>query len=163
MVKVYSPIGADLTAVSATAEFGLGDTAVAESGQKYMYVLSSGALAQYAAVCIDENFTGRAATTTLAAQANSFGMAQIAFATDQYGWVAVNGHGLQVNCKDAVGPNDALYTSASVGVLTAVASTGSPLLVSGLRSVASATSGGGATSVVATYPHFTVHNEPSNN
>jgi hypothetical protein len=142
--------------------FALGQAVRATQDQRYVFVKSSGVLAQYAAVCIDEDFTARACTSTLALQANSFGAAQVAFATDQYGWVAVHGHGLQVLTKDAVGPNDALYTSASVGVLTAVASTGDPILVDGVRSVASASSGGGATAIIATYPQFTVHNRPSN-
>lgn len=163
LTKIYDEPDSTTNPEEPGLPFRLGQRVRATNDQQYVFCKSSGALAQYAAVCIDENFTARACTTVLAGEANSFGAAQTAMATDKYGFIAVHGHGLQVLCKDAVGPNDALYTSASVGVLTAVASTGDPLLVSGVRSVASASSGGGATSIVATYPQFTVHNEPSNN
>jgi len=163
MPDIYSPAGVDITRVGSTALFKLGQRAYGSDDQEYVYVLSSGTVAQYACVGIDENFTARSITTTLAAEANSPGFAQVAFATDQYGWVAVKGHNLITRTKDNTAANAALYTSTSVGVLTSVASTGSPLLVNGVRAVSAAASGGGATTIVATYPTFTVHNEPSNN
>lgn len=163
MPDIYEPAGVDITAVTSTARFRLGQRAYGSEDQQYVYVLSSGTHAVGACVAIDENFTSRSATTTLGAEANSAGFAQVAFATDQYGWVAVHGHNLTARTKDNTAANAALYTSTSVGVLTSVASTSSPLLISGVRTVSAAASGGGLTTIIATYPTFTVHNEPSNN
>ncbi len=163
MPDIYSPAGVDITALTSTARFRLGQRAYGSDDHEYIYVLSSGAHAIGACVGIDENFTSRSITTALAAEVNACGFAQQAFATDQYGWVAVKGHNLSTRTKDNTAANAALYTSTSVGVLTSVASTSSPLLVSGVRTVSAAASGGGLTTIIATYPTFTVHNEPSNN
>lgn len=163
MTKVYSKIGAQLDTPTSDQEFDLGECLTAEDDHRYVYVQASGAITQYWAVHYDENFKAGGVTSTNGAQANGVGFAQSAFTDGQYGWVATHGHNLTVLTKDNTAANAALYTSGSVGILTSVASTGDPLLVSGVRAVSAATSGGGATTIIATYPQLTVHAEPSDN
>lgn len=134
--------------------FALGTRAHGTDGTEWLFVVSSGSITQYSCVCVDEDYTARMSTTTLAGQASHVGFAQSSFATDTYGWVAVNGASLECRVKDNVAANSQLYTSASAGVLGTDASTGNPLLVAGVRTVEAAASGGGATEVIATYPHF---------
>jgi hypothetical protein len=154
MPLIYEPLGANVSETTTAAKFRLGERASGEQGQEYLYVLSSGTITQYAAVAVDEDFTARALTTTLAGQANTFGTAQVAFTTDKYGWVAVNGCGLNVLCRDNIAANAQLFTTASAGKLTSTASTGGALMVQGVRSATAAASGGGATEIVMSYPSF---------
>jgi hypothetical protein len=154
MAKVYSPVGADLTSVGSSPEFELGTVARASDGQRYVYVISSGSLAQYALVCIDENFTARGGTTALAAEANGPGWPQVAFATDQYGWVATEGANLQGKLKDGVAANAQLYTSTSVGIMGSESSTGTPLMIAGVRVAVAGSGAGNPGEIIAINPHF---------
>lgn len=154
MPEVYSPVGADLSLQTSTPLFKLGTRARCSDDQQYLYVRFSGAITQYWALAIDEDFVARGCTSALAAQANAPGFAQMAFTTQYYGWAAVHGANLFAFCRDNVATNSQLYTTPSVGKLTATASTGNPLLINGLRSATAAASGGGATEVLATYPSF---------
>jgi hypothetical protein len=157
MVEIYRPIGVDVAKQTSTPLFKLGTRAYGEQDQEYLYVLSSGAIAQWGLAAIDENFTARACTTTLAGQANGPGWAQLAFATDTYGWIPVNGRGLFGLCRDNVAADAQLYATASAGKMTATASTGNPLLINGVRTAAAAASGGGKTAIIAVYPSFSPH------
>jgi hypothetical protein len=156
MPEVYHPAGVDLTRTHSTPQFKLGSIARAEQGQRYQYVLSSGAITQYALVCIDENFTARQANTTLAKEASGPGWPQIAMATDQYGWVAIDGTGILGRMKDATAANAQLFTSASVGIMASVASAGAPVMIAGCRNVALSSGAGTAYEINCVSPHFIV-------
>mgnify|MGYP001073871007 CR=1 FL=1 len=159
MVDIYMPAGVKADIPTSTAEFKPGQCAYGSDGREFVYVQSSGALTQYDCVAIDEDFIARPITTTLGAEANSVGFAQVAFTDGQFGWVATKGHdagvdSLKVRTKDNTAANAALYTSTSAGVLSSDGSTGNPVRVEGVRTADAAPSGGGATAIVATYPHL---------
>ena len=154
--EIYSPVGADVTKTSSTAEFKLGSIAHGSYGQSYMYVLSSGTHAQGALLAIDEGFTSRSATTTLAKEASRPGWAQVAFATDTYGWVAIGGTKLYGKQKDGTAANAQLFTSTSVGIMGSDASTGAPAMIAGSRNVALSSGAGAAYEICAVNPSFIV-------
>jgi hypothetical protein len=155
MPEIYHPVGVDLTAYHSTAQFKLGTVAEGEQGQKYMYVLSSAAHVQYDLVVIDENFVSRKASTTLAALANMGpGWPQIAVATDSYYWAAVAGTGILGRMKDATAGDAQLFTSASLGIMSSQGSTGTPLMIAGVRNCALSSGAGVAYEISAINPHF---------
>jgi hypothetical protein len=160
MPEVYSPVGVDLSSTHSTAQFKLGTVAKASDGQEYVYCLSSGSIAQYALVCIDENFTARGGTTALAAEANAPGWPQIAFATDVYGWVCTKGANFQGKLKDGVAANAQLYTSTSVGIMGSESSTGTPLMIAGVRVAVAGSGAGNPGEIIAVRPHFVPKTAP---
>lgn len=154
--QVYSPAGVDLTRTHTTAQFKLGTIARADFGQTYIYVLSSGTLAQGSLAVVDEAFTARGGTTALAKAAGQPGWSQIAFATDVYGWVATGGRKLYGKQKDANSADAQLFTSTSVGIMGVDASTGAPCMIAGVRNVALTSGAGAAYEICAVNPHFIV-------
>lgn len=156
MPEVYSPAGVDLSRTHSTPQFKLGTRARAEQGQEYIYCKSSGAHVLGALVAIDEDFTSRSATTTIAKLASGPGWPQIAFATDEYGWIAIQGRGILGKMKDATAADAQLFTSASVGIMGSVASAGAPVMIAGCRNVALSSGAGTAYEICAVNPHFIV-------
>lgn len=153
---VMSPAGVDLTKTTTTALFKPGTMARGDFGQTYIYALSSGSLAQGALVAIDEAFVARGCTTTIAKLAGQPGWPQIAFATDQYGWVATGGRKLYGKQKDATAADAQLFTSTSVGIMGSDNSTGAPVMIAGARNVALSSGAGAAYEICAINPHFIV-------
>ena len=85
-------------------------------GYEYIYVHANGAITQYAVVSIDETYEATMITNTLAATAQGVGVAQVAFADNDYGWVQIRGQAtvlVLASCAADV----VLYTSASAGYL----------------------------------------------
>lgn len=81
-----------------------------------MFVHAAGAITQYAWVSIDESFEAAMLTKALADKREGIGVAQVAFADNDYGWVLVRGSGtglFKASCVQDV----ALYTSATAGYL----------------------------------------------
>lgn len=117
MVKVYSPIGVGLTDTPTTIEHTLGDKAVAEDGQEYVYVQAAEAISQYDFVGIDEDFAASQLTSTEAGDGWMIGVAQSALSADDYGWVCVKGANLTGNVLGSCNADVALYTSGTAGYL----------------------------------------------
>lgn len=126
-----SILGANLTETSTTAKHILGQIVVGSDGSEYRYVKASSAVSQYSAVIIDDDFTAASMTTTTAgSQPSSVGVAQVAFASGEYGWVAVSGN-LKVLAAASCAADVKLYTTATAGVVDDNAT--STTLIVGLR------------------------------
>lgn len=110
-------LGVDVTATPTAADFDLGTAIIGTDGTKWVYVQASGAITQYDAVAIDENYQAAALTKALADAGHAVGFAQVAFADNDYGWVAVEGSNISVRVAVACQPDVALYTTATAGVL----------------------------------------------
>jgi len=110
-------IGIDLTLTPDTQEFTLGQTVKTTDGGEYVYVQASGAIAQYDFVGIDENYQCASLTKAIADDGWSIGVAQVAFADNDFGWVAIRGHNLTGKFLASVAADVALYTSATAGSL----------------------------------------------
>lgn len=142
--EIYEPAGADVLKVHSTAQFKVGARARGADGQQYIYCKSSGSHALGALVAIDEDSVSRSATTTNATGANRPGWPQVAFATQQYGWVAIAGSNLYGKQKDGTAANAQLYTSTSVGIMSSEGSAGNPLTVLGAKAVGLSSGAGAA-------------------
>lgn len=108
-------------------------------GYKWQLVHAAGAITQYACVSIDEAFEATMMTDTLAKTGVAAGVAQVAFADNDYGWVLRQGQGsllVLANCAADVG----LYSSASAGYLDD--GTASLTLISGVVATASTSAAG---------------------
>lgn len=151
MVKTYSPIGVDLTATPDSIEHTLGDRVTAEDGQEYVYIQANGAITQYDFVGIDENYQAAALTKAMADDGYSIGVAQVAFADNDYGWVATRGHNLQGRVGASCAADAALWTSSTAGVLDDASA--SQTKIDGVVAVTAETGGAAAAEeVLLTWP-----------
>lgn len=115
---VNGRIGVNLGATSTAPEFKLGSIIDGDAGSKWIYVKAGGTIAQYDYVTIDEDFTASAGTKAAVDAGHTPGFAQVAFAANEYGWVALEGRGeLKVNVLAACAADAPLYTSATAGKL----------------------------------------------
>lgn len=118
-------------------------------GYRYMFVHAAGAITQYAVVSIDESYEAAMLTDTLAKTGKPCGVAQVAFAENDYGWVLVRGQGsvlVLAQCAADVG----LYSSASAGYLDD--GTASLTLISGIIADASTSAAGAVACTVGVEP-----------
>ena len=142
---------ADLTATPTTIEYKLGTTATGTDTTKWVYVQASGAITQYDAVGIDENFQAAALTKAIADAGHQIGFAQVAFADNDYGWVALEGTNMSVRVAASCAADVSLYTTGTAGVLDDTSA--SQTKISGAVLVAAGTSAAvSAREVIATRP-----------
>jgi hypothetical protein len=117
MTESYGKIGSQFGTPTTAAEFKLGECNVGSDGTEWVYVQASGAVSQYDAVAIDEDFQARALTKALADAGHTIGVAQAAFTDDQYGWVALKGTNISVNVLSSCASDSQLYTTGTSGKL----------------------------------------------
>jgi hypothetical protein len=137
---ISGSLGVKLTETHTTAQFAPGTTVKGNNGSEWMYVQAPAAavLAQYDCVAIEASCTATKVTHALARAGNTIGVAQVAFATAEYGWVAINGHSLRVNTLAAEGVGVTLYTTDTAGALADATASGSAATIFGLTLVATA-------------------------
>lgn len=140
--------------VHTDAKFKLGTVACGNGGTEWIYVQSTSAVTQYHCVSIDKDHKIRPITKALADVNPRVGFAQVAFAADEYGWVAMRGSdtNLKVLVKAACADFVDLYTSASAGVLDDT-STSQTKIVGVVTSSSATNSGTQAEAVYAVFPH----------
>lgn len=85
-------------------------------GKRWIYVQANGTISQYDAVGIDEDGQAAPLTKAMADDNWKIGVAQVAFADDEYGWVQIYGN-TTVNVLANCGADTALYTSGTAGSL----------------------------------------------
>ena len=109
------------TTTAEQGPFNLGD--IYEEGEiAYQYVHANGAIAQYNAVGMDADFEAADLTTTTSgARPTRVGIAQVAFADNEYGWVPIGpfpeSAGFKVNGAASCAANVKLYTTGTDGVV----------------------------------------------
>lgn len=131
-------VGERYTETSTTKLFTLGAIAWDDAGNAWQYVQcnSSTAVAVYDAVKVDDDFTIASLTTTISgSEPTAVGVAQIAFATSEYGWVLRMGKGT-VNAAASCAQDVKLYTTGTAGVVDDSATD----LISGLKIITTITS-----------------------
>lgn len=159
MAFATSPIvGANLGATSTEAQFALGTRVIGDAGTEWMYVRAGSAVTQYDVVAINSSYSAVPVTSTLAGQGITPGFAQIAFAANDYGWVALKGaSGLRVRTGASTVKDSLLYvgtTGLSAGQVGSTSATGRVAL-NGVVTVATAASAGVKPAIIATSPFFT--------
>lgn len=141
-------IGARLDEPSSTADFRLGQVEHGIDGTMFMYVVASGAINQYDLVGVNEDFDAYPLTTALAAQSDVLGLAQVAFSSGQYGWVARTGAGdLRVRTKASAAADAQLWTTASAGVVDDATSAGALKLDGIVLAAAASTAANGSAGI----------------
>lgn len=136
----------DSTSITQGKAFGLGDSATGKDGGEHRYVQAGSAITQYDTVWIDETFTANPITKALAGTTGQVGVAGVAFASADYGWVSVAGKNVTLRVAASTNADANLWTSDTAGVLTSTAATASHFPIMGLIA-ASAGSAGGVTNV----------------
>lgn len=151
-------VGADFDNPTADQKFALGTSTMGPDGTEWVYVQANGALSQYYAAGIDENFQCAPLSNTTAAGSPKPAFPQVAFADDEYGWVPVRGSNISVKTRASCAADVLLYTTASAGRLDDTVG-GSGIAVEGvvLVTAASASTSGGNTvrEILSTYPKIT--------
>lgn len=134
------------------AEFPLGTRVSGPDGTEWMYVHASGAITQYDAVGIDENFEAAALTKAIADDGHTIGFAQVAFTDNDFGWVALRGSNINVRLAASCAADVSLYTTSTAGVLDDTSA--SQTKVNGVVAVAAATNTVSSREALAsTYPY----------
>lgn len=157
MTSIYNPIGANITLPTTSAEFALGQLGEGADATRWVYVQASGAITQYNAVAIDEDYTARSVTSALAGAGHRPGFAQVAFADNEYGWVALSGSNIKVRAASSCAADCLLYvgtTGLSAGVVDDASLTGRVTLQGVVLVSANASSTTTALEIIANAPLF---------
>lgn len=111
-------IGANTASVSTTATHGLGDMFTDHDGKVWVYVQASATIAQYDVVTYDETYytTVAPVSTSNDARDDKLGVAPVAFANDEYGWLQIYGP-CTMNVLASCNANAELTTTATGGAL----------------------------------------------
>ena len=154
MTTPVSPVlGVDFTATPTTADFSLGTRVIGSDGTEWVYVQASGAITQYYAVAIDENYQAAHLTTALNGAGHMLGFAQVAFADNDYGWVAVRGSNIKVKVAASCTADARLYTTTNAGILDD-ASASAASRVYGVVAVTAGATAATAVEVIASFPRL---------
>jgi len=137
----YAALADNPTAVGTRGEAG---------GKEYIFVKATTALAQFDAGFIDAAFNAAPVGTANDQGGGRVGIAQVAIALNNWGWVLVWGAG-QVNCLTGALLNARLNTTGTAGALDDDATAGS-FPISGLSLSATRGAGTGPAACVASYP-----------
>lgn len=98
--------------------FALGDRYVDQSGNGWVYVQASAAITGAGFVCtIDENYAATMVTSTNAARGDLIGVAAVAFASGEFGWLQTSGVFANVQVLASCAANARLNTTATAGAL----------------------------------------------
>lgn len=116
-VQTTGVLGANIAVTTTTQDFPLGTKIAQTDNQEYVYVQADGAITQYYAVGIDENFQAGHLTTTMAGDGWFVGLAQVAFADNDYGWVCIAGSNVNGVVEASCKVDSPLYAGATAGVL----------------------------------------------
>lgn len=151
---ISSVIGASASATTTDLKFGLGDRACGSSGTEWVYVQASGAITQYDAVAIDENYQAAALTDALAGAGHQIGFAQVAFADNEYGWVAIGGSDISCRVAASCLADTQMWSFTVSGVLDDASSAGA-IEIHGVVAVASVSTATTSVEIIARAPYAT--------
>jgi hypothetical protein len=125
--------------------FALGDRYVDQSGNGWIFVVASGAITGPGFVCtIDETYTAVMVTSTNAARGDLIGVASVAFASGEYGWLQTSGVFANVQVLASCAANARLNTTATAGALDDDGTAGSEVIDHLVLTTARAASQGNA-------------------
>jgi hypothetical protein len=128
----------------------LGTLVQGTDSQEYLYVLAGSAITQYQVVGVDENYSAYPLTKAMADDGWHIGAAQVAFASGDYGWVAVRGSNVTIKVLGACAADVALYTSGTAGSLDDTAT--SQTKIDGIVLVTAAATAASSRESIMTFP-----------
>lgn len=136
------------------AQMQLGTMVDGNDGSTWIYAQANGAVTAFSYVCISNAFQAAAGTKALVDQGMTIGIAQNAFADDDFGWFLIKGTGAQykVNVLISCTASVMLSTTATAGFLDDTAATATQTTILGLQLQSSATASGGY-AMIANFPN----------
>lgn len=140
-----------LTQPTSTANAGMLNRFCAKDGKEYAYVQANGAIAQYDVVGIDEAGQAAPLTKAMADDGWKIGVAQVAFADNEFGYVQIRGV-TTMNVLASCAADTVLYTSATAGSLDDT-STSQTKIAGIVATVADGGSGGSVAAFAAIEPY----------
>lgn len=151
MTIQQNAIGADFTTTKTTAQFDVGTHMKGNDGAEWVYVQANGAItaAGYVAA-ITEAFQAAMATNTVAGYGNIIGVAGVAFADNDYGWLQIKGPA-SIRVAASCAANVAITTTTTAGQLDDAAGTGTKTITGIALTTANGGSAGTAAGVL-NYP-----------
>lgn len=157
MTAIFMPAGAMTGTTHTDPQFAPGEPAKGADGTCWLYVQASGAIRASDVVAVDEDYTARAVTSALAGAGHKPGFAQVAFADNEYGWVATEGSNININAASSCAADAKLYvgtTGLSAGVVDDASATGRVTLQGVVLVTANASSTTTALECIAHNPVF---------
>jgi hypothetical protein len=144
-------LGAKVDRADTSAAFSVGIRKPGNEASEWMYIQADAAVAIYDAVMVNQSSKAVPLTTTNSASSKAVGFSQVALASGEYGWVAMQGSNIKVKLAANCAPNVRLYTTGTGGVLDdAIVSAGLIQGVIATITISNAT----ATRVIAHFPHI---------
>lgn len=150
---------AGTTTDGAGAPFSMGQIVEGTDATIWVFVQAGAAISQYAFVAIDENFQAQPITGARVTEGQRVGVAQVAFADNEFGWVAISGSGsikglVRSSCASGV----PLYTDVSGAGFLDDSATATQALIEGVvilttQSSSTAQEGSGV-SLILSYPRY---------
>lgn len=134
--------------------WALGDRYVDYAGKEWIFVQASGAIAQYEVVTLTSAFAAVGISTSNDARGNILGVAPVAFASSDYGWVQIKG-ACTMNVKASCAANVRINTTATAGYPDDDGTVGSMQLQGIYLTTARAASDGSAPGIL-NYPYVDV-------
>lgn len=136
------------------ALFTLGQKVIGNNGTEWIYVQAGAAITQYDCVLINKSNQAVPITSTLATQASgssnhTVGFAQVAFADNDFGWVALKGAGISCRGVALASGDVRLFTTATAGVL---GTSSAGVLINGVAFVTALVTGDTAEEIIASNP-----------
>ncbi|MBF0311119.1 MAG: hypothetical protein HQL56_16510 [Magnetococcales bacterium] len=131
-------------------EFPPGTTVAGTDGTRWIYVHASAAIAQYQVVGISEVFEAAPLTKAMAGDGWYVGFAQVAFADNDFGWVAIEGTNIKCKVLSNCAKDVSLYTSNTAGSLDDAAS--NQIKIDGVVAVSGVGATARAVTLMATGP-----------
>jgi len=130
--------------------FALGDRYVDAAGNGWVFVQADGAITGPGFVCtISEAYQAIMVTSTNAARGDLIGVASVAFADNEYGWLQTSGVFANVQVLQLCAANARLNTTATAGALDDDGTAGSFVIDHIVLTTARAASQGNAPGVAA--------------
>lgn len=135
--------------------FGLGDRYVDSAGLEWVYVSAAAAIAQYDVVFFTSAYAASSLSTANDARGNLVGVAGVAFASGERGWVQVKGPVANANVLASAAANVRLNTTATAGSLDDDGTAGS-MQVQGIYLTAARAASNGPAPAILNYPYIDV-------
>jgi len=106
----------ETTATTADARFVIGETVMADDASKFVYVRAASTIAQYD-VCslLTDNTAAPLTLANASANGGAVAFAQTAIASGSFGWVAMCGNKLLINCAANCGDSVPLFATSTGG------------------------------------------------
>lgn len=141
---------------STTANVALGTLFMGTNGSMWMYVLAGAAVRQYAFATVDQAYSLIEATKANVLLGYRVAFPQIAFASGEYGWVALSGVNIKSLGLASILPNIAIYTSGTAGNLGTTATGHTKISGLTITATAGTATTGNTVNCLATWPHAAI-------